>query len=164
MPSWIRIRIRIRNPACNRDVLHRPLCQDGDKIPECRTFTYIFHLTDGRWPPIKITSYSSFLFIRRAALNWAMWCGAGAASTASTLVAWARRRSRRRPLAAARRRGRRSGGGARTVWPESIPAFSASCRKAKLFLLPLLARYRMGSTIGYNLIGLNRKWKKYSLF
>jgi hypothetical protein len=108
------------------------------------TFFACFRLVPSLWwPPIKIASYSPFLFIRRAALNWAMWCDAGAASTASTLAAWARRRSQRRPLAAAaaRRRGRRSDGGARTVWPESIPASSASCRREKLFPPPLLARY-----------------------
>jgi hypothetical protein len=29
----------------NRDVLHRPLCEDSDKIPEDRTSTYILHLS-----------------------------------------------------------------------------------------------------------------------
>jgi hypothetical protein len=29
----------------NRDVLHRPLCEDSDKIPEGRTSAYILHLS-----------------------------------------------------------------------------------------------------------------------
>ncbi len=31
--------------SCNRDDLHRPLCEDGDKISEIRTSTYILHLS-----------------------------------------------------------------------------------------------------------------------
>jgi hypothetical protein len=35
-------------PRCfNRDVLHRPLCEESDKIPEGRTSTYILHLSAG---------------------------------------------------------------------------------------------------------------------
>ncbi len=30
----------------NHDVLHRPLCADGDKIPKGWTSTYILHLSD----------------------------------------------------------------------------------------------------------------------
>ncbi len=30
---------------CNHDVLHRPLCEDSEKIPEGRTSTYILHLS-----------------------------------------------------------------------------------------------------------------------
>ncbi len=32
--------------SCNHVVLHRPLCEDSDKIHEDRTSTYILHLSD----------------------------------------------------------------------------------------------------------------------
>ncbi len=41
---------------CNRDVRHRRLCEDNDKIPEDRTSTYILHLSG----PVHYSEASNF--------------------------------------------------------------------------------------------------------